>query len=174
VCPGKDGKDGVGLHFVWDGTKLGVKREDETEYTYVDLKGPQGIQGPKGDRGDIGPQGPAGKSVEFVWDGTRLGIRLEGETAYQYVDLKGDKGDPGPPGKDGSDAEVTHANVIDAIGYTPVNKAGDTMTGTLIVDGKNLPSGADIVTMRRGSGTNRFVLETQIRACEHFLRQVLL
>ena len=167
--PGKDGKDGVGLHFVWDGTKLGVKREDETEYTYVDLKGPQGIQGPKGDRGDIGPQGPAGKSVEFVWDGTRLGIRLEGETAYQYVDLKGDKGDPGPPGKDGSDAEVTHANVIDAIGYTPVNKAGDTMTGTLIVDGKNLPSGADIVTMRRGSGTNRFVLETQNKGMQTFL-----
>lgn len=167
--PGKDGKDGVGLHFVWDGTKLGVKREDETEYTYVDLKGPQGIQGPKGDRGDIGPQGPAGKSVEFVWDGTRLGIRLEGETAYQYVDLKGDKGDPGPPGKDGSDAEVTHANVIDAIGYTPVNKAGDTMTGTLIVDGKNLPSGADIVTMRRGSGTNRFVLETQNKSMRTFL-----
>lgn len=167
--PGKDGKDGSGLHFVWDGTKLGVKREDETEYTYVDLKGPQGIQGPKGDRGDIGPQGPAGKSVEFVWDGTRLGIRLEGETAYQYVDLKGDKGDPGPPGKDGSDAEVTHANVIDAIGYTPVNKAGDTMTGTLIVDGKNLPSGADIVTMRRGSGTNRFVLETQNKSMRTFL-----
>jgi len=167
--PGKDGKDGVGLHFVWDGTKLGVKREDEIEYTYVDLKGPQGIQGPKGDRGDIGPQGPAGKSVEFVWDGTRLGIRLEGETAYQYVDLKGDKGDPGPPGKDGSDAEVTHANVIDAIGYTPVNKAGDTMTGTLIVDGKNLPSGADIVTMRRGSGTNRFVLETQNKSMRTFL-----
>ena len=167
--PGKDGKDGGGLHFVWDGTKLGVKREDETEYTYVDLKGPQGIQGPKGDRGDIGPQGPAGKSVEFVWDGTRLGIRLEGETAYQYVDLKGDKGDPGPPGKDGSDAEVTHANVIDAIGYTPVNKAGDTMTGTLIVDGKNLPSGADIVTMRRGSGTNRFVLETQNKSMRTFL-----
>lgn len=167
--PGKDGKDGSGLHFVWDGTKLGVKREDEIEYTYVDLKGPQGIQGPKGDRGDIGPQGPAGKSVEFVWDGTRLGIRLEGETAYQYVDLKGDKGDPGPPGKDGSDAEVTHANVIDAIGYTPVNKAGDTMTGTLIVDGKNLPSGADIVTMRRGSGTNRFVLETQNKSMRTFL-----
>lgn len=167
--PGKDGKDGSGLHFVWDGTKLGVKREDETEYTYVDLKGPQGIQGPKGDRGDIGPQGPAGKSVEFVWDGTRLGIRLEGETAYQYVDLKGDKGDPGPPGKDGSDAEVTHANVIDAIGYTPVNKAGDTMTGTLIVDGKNLPSGADIVTIRRGSGTNRFVLETQNKGMQTFL-----
>ena len=167
--PGKDGKDGVGLHFVWDGTKLGVKREDETEYTYVDLKGPQGIQGPKGDRGGTGPQGPAGKSVDFVWDGTRLGIRLEGETAYQYVDLKGDKGDPGPPGKDGSDAEVTHANVIDAIGYTPVNKAGDTMTGTLIVDGKNLPSGADIVTMRRGSGTNRFVLETQNKSMRTFL-----
>lgn len=28
---------GVGLQFNWNGTKLGVKREDETSYTYVDL-----------------------------------------------------------------------------------------------------------------------------------------
>ncbi len=138
--PGAPGKDGAGLNFIWDGTKLGVKREDETTYTYVDLKGLPGVQGRKGDRGDIGPQGTAGKSVEFVWDGTRLGVRLEGETAYSYADLKGekgdrgskgDKGDPGPPGKDGSDAEVTQANVISAIGYMPVSKAGDTMTGDL-------------------------------------------
>lgn len=57
----------------------------------------------------------------------------------------------------------------DALGYTPVNKAGDTMTGTLVVDGKNLPSGADIVTVRRGSGTNRFVLETQDKSMQAFL-----
>lgn len=31
------GKDGVGLQFDWDGTKLGIKREDQANYTYVDL-----------------------------------------------------------------------------------------------------------------------------------------
>ena len=40
--------DGTSLQFDWDGTKLGIKTDDEQEYTYVDL---QGIQGP------VGPQG---------------------------------------------------------------------------------------------------------------------
>ena len=69
-----------------------------------------------------------------------------------------------------TDAEKTAWNgKQDALGYTPVNKAGDTMTGTLVVDGKDLPSGADIVTMRRGSETNRFVLETQDKAMQAFM-----
>lgn len=40
--------DGTSLQFDWDGTKLGIKTDDEQKYTYVDL---QGIQGP------VGPQG---------------------------------------------------------------------------------------------------------------------
>src|SRR5690606_12468349 len=47
--PGEPGPPGVGLEYDWDGTKLGIKREDEPSYTYVDLQGPQG---PKGDKGD--------------------------------------------------------------------------------------------------------------------------
>lgn len=42
--------DGTSLMFNWDGTKLGIKTDEDEEYTYVDL---QGIQGP------IGPQGEA-------------------------------------------------------------------------------------------------------------------
>ena len=156
--PGKDGApgaDGVGLLYDWQGTMLGVKREDEAEYDYTDLQGPrgeQGLKGDKGDKGDMGEQGPPGAKGD---KGDK------GDTGP-----KGDKGDPGPPG---SDAEVTQQNVLAAIGYTPVNKAGDTMTGPLVVDGINLPSGADIVTMRRGSGTNRFVLETQNKAMQTFM-----
>ncbi|MCD6502447.1 hypothetical protein J7L01_07570, partial [bacterium] len=39
---GIQGDVGVGLNYLWDGTKLGVKREDEdsVEYDYVDLLGP--------------------------------------------------------------------------------------------------------------------------------------
>lgn len=37
---GSDGEDGIGLDFRWEGTSLGVKREDEEEYQFVDLKGP--------------------------------------------------------------------------------------------------------------------------------------
>lgn len=152
---GEPGADGVGILYDWQGTALGVKRENETEYGYSDLQGPQGeqgLKGDKGDKGDRGEQGPPGAKGDKGDKGD--------------VGPKGDKGDPGPPG---SDAEVTEQNVLTAIGYTPVNKDGDIITGTLIVDGKNLPSGTDIVTMRRGSGTNRFVLETQNKAMQTFL-----
>ena len=44
--------DGTSLMFNWDGTKLGIKTDEDEEYTYVDL---QGIQGP------VGPQGEAFK-----------------------------------------------------------------------------------------------------------------
>lgn len=54
---------GVGLQYDWDGTRLGIKREDEQDYLYSDLKGPQGlqgIQGPQGNQGTQGIQGPQG------------------------------------------------------------------------------------------------------------------
>lgn len=38
-------EDGMGLEFDWDGTSLGVKREDESSYEYVDLKGEKGDAG---------------------------------------------------------------------------------------------------------------------------------
>lgn len=95
---GPQGPPGCSVQYTWNGTKLGIKREDEASYTYVDLKGPKGDIGPKGEQGI---QGPDGKSLEFVWDGTRLGVRLEGDSTYQYVDLKGDRGPQGERGPQG-------------------------------------------------------------------------
>lgn len=46
--PGSPGEDGIDLEYSWDGTSLGVKKENETEYEYVNL---QGEQGPRGERG---------------------------------------------------------------------------------------------------------------------------
>ena len=40
-----DGIDGVGLNYIWNGTSLGVKREDEQSYNYVNLKGDRGEPG---------------------------------------------------------------------------------------------------------------------------------
>lgn len=37
-----DGIDGVGLEYNWDGTSLGIKKENEQNYEYVDLKGQDG------------------------------------------------------------------------------------------------------------------------------------
>ena len=102
--PGLPGKDGVGLNYKWDNTKLGIKREDETSFDYMDLKGPQGDVGPKGEQGIQGIQGP------------------KGDTGPQG--LKGDKGEQGtqgPPGKDGTDAHVTKDKIVKELGYTPVD-----------------------------------------------------
>lgn len=38
-------EDGMGLQYKWDGTRLGVKREDESSYDYTDLKGDKGDAG---------------------------------------------------------------------------------------------------------------------------------
>lgn len=39
---GDPGKDGKSIQYKWDGTKLGIKREDEKEFKFTDLKGEQG------------------------------------------------------------------------------------------------------------------------------------
>ena len=57
------GGGGSSLEFEWDGTKLGVRQEGDTEYEYVDLQGSAGAdgeQGPPGADGEDGAQGPAG------------------------------------------------------------------------------------------------------------------
>lgn len=41
--------DGTSLMFHWDGTKLGIKTDEDEEYTYVDLLGRTGPMGPQGE-----------------------------------------------------------------------------------------------------------------------------
>ena len=65
---GRTGEMGIGLEFNWDGTKLGIKRTVDDEYTYVDLKGTtgsRGLRGLTGNTGPQGPQGPKGDSLEI-------------------------------------------------------------------------------------------------------------
>lgn len=45
---GTNGSNGVGLDFTWDGTRLGVKRENIADYSYQDLKGQAGVNGQNG------------------------------------------------------------------------------------------------------------------------------
>lgn len=60
---GAPGADGIGLNYNWLGNSLGVKREDESAYQYVNLQGSQGPKGDKGDKGDTGPQGVPGSDA---------------------------------------------------------------------------------------------------------------
>ncbi len=127
---GERGPQGYNIQYHWNGSKLGIKREDETSYTYTELKGIKGDTGPtgvglifnwdgtrlgvkretdtdfiyvdlKGEKGDRGPQGIPGKNLEFIWSGTKLGVRQEGQSNYVYLDLKGDKGEKGDTGPQG-------------------------------------------------------------------------
>ena len=88
---GEKGDTGTGLLYQWIGTQLGIKREDEANFTLTDLKGPKGDpgeKGPKGDKGDPGEQGPKGDPGERGPAGTTdhsLLFNKNGEQSYLHV-----------------------------------------------------------------------------------------
>lgn len=51
--PGEAGQDGVGINYVVDGTTIGIKREDEPTYTFIETKGEQGEIGPAGSDANV-------------------------------------------------------------------------------------------------------------------------
>jgi hypothetical protein len=73
-------KNGLPLEFNWDGTKLGIRVQGQTDYSYTDLKGS------KGDTGAQGPKGEQGKA--FTYDMF---------TEEQLKALTGPKGEQGAP-----------------------------------------------------------------------------
>ena len=83
---GPKGDTGIGLQYNWQGTQLGIKREDEEQYSYVDLKGPKGDQGPQGE------QGPKGDKPAHEWQGTSLRFENPDGSWGQFVNLKGQDG----------------------------------------------------------------------------------
>lgn len=105
---GEKGDTGDGLEYVWRGTQLGVRKEGETEYVYVDLKGDKGDQGIRGERGPEGPQGIQGpKGDAFVYDDFTP-VQLEGLKGPQGEQgPKGDTGEQGPQGQKGVDGTMT-------------------------------------------------------------------
>ena len=107
--------DGTSLMFNWDGTKLGIKTDEDEEYTYVDLQGIQGETGPMGapftikktyssvaemnadfDNMEVGDYVMITSSVE-VQDNAKLYTR--GEEAWIFItDFSGATGIQGPIG----------------------------------------------------------------------------
>lgn len=72
---GIPGKNGLNLQFKWCGTKLGVRIEGQTNYTYVDLKGVQGIPGIPGKEG---PQGQPGDKVLIAKIDGSFALKISG------------------------------------------------------------------------------------------------
>ena len=63
---GDKGDRGVGLNYTWSGTRLGVKRDTDAQYTYVDLRGADGKDGKQGERGERGIQGEKGDTPSIA------------------------------------------------------------------------------------------------------------
>ena len=64
---GKQGPQGYSIQYRWDGTKLGVKREDEGAYKYTDLQGPAGKDGQDGKDGMSVTYTHTQISAQAVW-----------------------------------------------------------------------------------------------------------
>ena len=136
---GIPGQDGVGLQYSWIGTQLGVKREDEASYSYVNLQGPQGEKGEKGDTGARGPQGPQGEKGDTGLTGAQGPQGIQGPQGEKGE--KGDTGATGPQGPQGEQGLPGETGPTGPMGETgpqgpagPQGEKGDTGSGFAVLD----------------------------------------
>lgn len=121
---GAKGDTGAGLEYDVDvtGQRIGVKREDEQDFTYVTVKGE------KGDKGD------QGISAYEAWLGT-LGLS-ETDPIPSLEDFlasfKGEEGIQGPKGEDGEGIEVTVSADGTKVGVKKASDADFTYTQSLV------------------------------------------
>ena len=95
---------GVGLNYYWNGTELGVKREDEQDYAFVDLKGEPGSAGSDGVDGTNGIDGVDGRPVELQTTDTHIQWRYTGDVAWvNLIALSALEGADGTNGVDGKE-----------------------------------------------------------------------
>lgn len=113
---------GSSLEYDWDGTTLGIKRDNEESFTYVNLLGA------------TGPQGEAGPGLEYEWTGTQLGVRAVGQAEFDYVNLAGPQGPIGDRGERGEQGDQGEPGVDGAAGR-------DGVDGQDGADGRNIVFG---------------------------------
>lgn len=127
------GETGKSLEYLWNGTSLGVKREDEEEYKFTDLKGEkgdtgeqgiQGVQGIQGEKGEPGIKGEKGDAFTF-----------EDFTQEQLQQLKGEKGDTGEQGVQGPRGEK--GDIGPAGGVNSINGQQGDIKGIATVEDLN-------------------------------------
>lgn len=92
------GERGKSLEYMWRGTELGIKREDEEEYQFVNLAPPND--------NEADGSGADGREIELQLGNGFIQWRYKGEEEWNNLinidDLKGDKGDKGDKGETGS------------------------------------------------------------------------
>ena len=100
------GEPGKSLQYMWRGTELGIKREDEEEYQFVNLL-PQGS--------GSGNSGADGREIELQVGNGYIQWRYKGEETWNNLIAlstlegkqgpKGDKGERGEKGEQGERGE---------------------------------------------------------------------
>lgn len=108
--------DGTSLMFKWNGTELGIKTDDESEYTYVDLQGPIGLT-PQLTIGNVTTGSPSAVTITGTDTNPVLNFTLE----------KGETGETGPTGNGIDRIELT-ATVGAVKTYTIYYTNGNTTT----------------------------------------------
>ncbi|WP_438310789.1 Gp37-like protein [Sporosarcina sp. FA9] len=73
---GVQGKTGIGLQYAWNETRLGIKKEDQPSYEYVNLKG---------ERGEVGLMGPPGSSQSYVLFEKEY-VSTNNQTSFSWAD----------------------------------------------------------------------------------------
>lgn len=121
-APGNNGTNGVSIEYDWQGTELGIKRDDETDFAYVDLKGERGE---RGEQGIPGPQGEPGQSIR-------------GE--------KGEKGDTGPPGTASSSGAPIYRGTLTTNSNGIITIPADKLVGYTNITATVIPVTPDMVT----------------------------
>jgi hypothetical protein len=95
---GQDGSNGVGLNYNWNGTSLGVKREDEQNYQYTNLKGDTGNPGQDGKDGVDG----VSPTITSSKSGSTTTITITDKTGKTTATINdGINGTNGTNGQDG-------------------------------------------------------------------------
>lgn len=108
-------KTAKSLFFVWQGTSLGVKREGDSDYEFVDLKGDEGNDGNDGNDG-VTPNFQIG-TVESLNSSLDAYVNIEGTKEYPILNL----GIPrGKDGKDGTNGK-TPTKGVDYFTATEIN-----------------------------------------------------
>lgn len=164
---GRDGENGKSLEFNWNDTSLGIRKEGDSDYQYVNLEGKQGIQGIAGadGRDGITPNIKIGNVVS-VESSEPPSITIRGDKENPILDFNIPKGVQGTNGQDGTNGENgkslqynwngTQLGVKreDENSYSYVDLRGkDGKDGKNGIDGTNGQDGADGVTPNITIGT---------------------
>lgn len=65
--------DGVSLQFMWSGTSLGIKTDNDSQYTFVNLQGARGPIGPQGEPFRIKRTYPSVEAMDADFDNMNYG-----------------------------------------------------------------------------------------------------